>query len=178
MDGSSNGFTLMEILVATAIMAGIGGVFFSTLRMNQQSWESAQSHLAVSGELRRGMNEMSREIVASESTQVDIPADGAWYPSINFPVPQDLDGDGTVLNGAGVLEWSDPITYTLNGTQVIRRQNNTNDRVVANGVTDLEFRREVASPDIVEMQMTVREATGTGDFPSTGTITTRVRLRN
>lgn len=171
----------MELMVTMSIVVSISGVLVAVFRMNQQCWEVAQAHLSVSMELRRAMDEMSRELVSTQVAQVDIPADGNWYPSITFSVPEDVDGDGTVLDSSGVLEWSDSITFSLGGEtgeQALREQDGELDRIMANGVTELEFRREAATPNVVEVQMTVEKAVHTKDFPHTATLSTRVRLRN
>ncbi len=175
------GFTLMEMMVTMSIVVGISGVLVAVFRMNQQCWEVAQAHLSVSMELRRGMDEMSRELTSTQVAQVDIPADGTWYPSITFSVPEDVDGDGTVLDSSGAMEWSDSITYSLGGEteeQALREQDGELDRVIANGVTELEFKRDAATPTVVEVRISVEKVVHTKDFPHTATLSTRVRLRN
>lgn len=175
------GFSFVELMVVTGIMALISGVLVAALRMGQQSWQVEEARMTVSMELRRGIDAMSRELASSQSGQlIGVPADGAWYPSVTFAVPQDLNGDGTVLDSNGVLEWSPPVLYSLGGTggsQILRTQNNAT-RVLANGVTTLRFRRQAATPTVVEISMTVLRGVNTGDFTNQGTLTTRVRLRN
>ena len=178
---NNRGFTILELLVATAIMAGMSGVFLATLRMNQQSWETSQSYLTVSGELRRGINEMSQELASSRLDQIGgVPADGVWYDEITFAVPEDLDGDGTVLDASGDMEWSNPITYSTVAEQALREQDGSDDRVMANGVQVLEFKREPGAllEEIIEIRMTVERAADTGDFSNQAVLSTRVRLRN
>ncbi len=167
----SRGFTLTELLVATAIMTGVFGITLGAIRVSQQSQMATQSNLAVSSELRRGLAAMSRELAGTQTSQVSIAANDTWYASLAFRVPQDIDGDGTVVNAAtGALEWSSQITYLLVGTQILRRQAGTIDRVMANGVTPLagvpglQFRRPSANPRVVNIRLTVQRATGTGEF--------------
>jgi len=186
----------MEILVSMAILIGISGILVATLRMGQQSWQVEQSRMAVSHELRRGIDAMARELAESGEGQVDIPADGDWYGTLRFEVPEDLDGDGTVLDSDGELEWSPEwILYTqdaadANGDgitdQVIRTQGSETPRVIANGLWDdpddpndgLRFRRDPDDSSIVEIALTVRRGENTGDFPNTATLSTTVQLRN
>lgn len=168
---------MIELMVVMSIMAVMSTVFISILRMNQQSWEVAQSHMAVSGELRRGLDAMVRELVSSRADQVDIPADDIWYPSIAFAVPEDLDEDGSILDSNGAVEWSDEIVYSLDGQQAIREQDGEQ-RVLANGVQELEFRRDSTNTSVIEIRLSVQKATDTQDFPNTGEMSTRVRLRN
>jgi prepilin-type N-terminal cleavage/methylation domain-containing protein len=177
------GFSLVELLIATAIVGGISLVLIAALRMGQQSWQAEDVRMSVSQELRRGIDAISRELAATQAAELDeIPATGSWYAgAVVFRVPQDRDGNGTVLDAAGVLEWSDPITYSLggmDGRQVIRTQVGAADRVIANGVVGIQFRRQAANPSVVEMRLTVRRGGITGEFTNQSDLTTRVRVRN
>ena len=173
----SCGFTLVEMMVSTTIVALASGIMMAVLRMGQQSWQVGQARMTVSMELRRGLDAMSRELASSQSGKVTFPpVDGAPYTSITFSVPQEI--NNSVLDGSGNLQWSAPISYSLganNGNQLQRIQSNTT-AVLANGVTVLQFRRQTAN--IVEISMTVLRGTNTGDFTNQGTLSTQVRLRN
>ncbi len=172
----ARGFTLTEMLVASAIAAVMGGVLIAAFKSGQNSWYSGEAKMAASYELRRGVEHMSREICSTRSDQVNIAADGNWYGTLTFRTPADLDQNGTVLDSTGALEWSaDTITYSLVGSQVVRTKG-ASTRVLANGVQTLQFRRTLANPQVVEIGMTVQRAQG--GFQSQGSLTTRVRLRN
>lgn len=179
----SIGFSLVELLIAMAIVGGISLVLIATLKVGQQSWQAEDVRMSVSQELRRGIDAMSRELAATQAAELtEVPTTGAWYAgALVFRVPQDRDGNGTVLDAAGALEWSDPITYSLGGTdgrQVVRTQVGLADRVLANGVIGMQFRRQAVSPNIVEMSLTVRRGGITGEFTNQSDLTTRVRVRN
>ena len=167
------GFTLTETLVATAIAAVMGGVLVAAFKSGQQTWYSGEAKMAASYELRRGVEAVSRELAASRSNQVSILNNGG---SVTFRVPADLDGDGTILDAAGALEWSaNTITYSLAGDQVVRTEG-ANTRVLANGVQSLQFQTVGGNLDLLEIAMTVqRDNSG---FQSQASLTTRVRLRN
>ncbi len=173
-----NGFTLIELMVSSAIAMAVGLAITMLLKVNQQSWEVSHAYFGSSLELRRAAA-MSRELVAAVNSTVSIPADGAWYNTISFRVPQDMNGDGVVVFSNGSLEMSNPITYSLGGSTgnlVIRTQEGKNDRAVALGVSALQFRRQAANPEMVEIQITVQR--GMGDFKNQGSWITRVRMRN
>ena len=175
------GFSLFELIIVMAIVAGVSGILVATLTISQQSWQVEQARMTVSGELRRGIDSMGRELTSSQAGQLDIPADGSWHTSLTFRVPHDNDGNGTVLSSStGALEWSSPITYSLGGdggNQVLRTQGVAS-QVLANGASTLQFRRQAASPAIVEIQVVVQRGNTTGDFPNQGSLVTRIRLRN
>lgn len=175
------GFTLPEMMVSVVIVAVIGGGLVMAFKAGQISSQSAQAHMGVSYELRRGVDAMSQELTSSRDDQLlGVPADGNWYNTLTFRLPVDLNGDGTVLDAAGALEWSaNPITYSLggiSGDQIVRTHG-TQLRVLTNGVQALQFRRMSATPDQVEIGVTVQRRFLNG-FQNQGTLTTRVRLRN
>ena len=174
------GFVLSELVVSTGISAVIAVALLVAFKGGQISWRTGGAQMAASYEVRRGLDAMSRELLLSRSDQVDVPADGSWYGSIIFHVPKDQNGDGTVLDANGALEWSPTsVSFSLGGTsgdQILRTQGPAT-RVLANGVQTLQFRRVVAAPDRVEILMTVRRGSS-GDFQRDATLNTTVRLRN
>lgn len=177
---AQRGFTILEIVVSTSLMAMVSGVLVNTLRVSQQAWQMQQSHLSAFQELRRGMDAMSRVVVSSRMDQLSIPADDNWYAGLTFRVPEDRDGDGSVLDAADAVEWSDPILYSVrgfNGTQLMRTQTGASDRVLANDVIGLRFRRQSATPSVVEIEMTVFWRNTVGSTQSS-TLRSRVQLRN
>ncbi len=123
---------------------------------------------------------MSRELAETRASQMDLATGSNWIGSLTFQIPEDLDGDGTVLDSGGSLEWSDPIVYAmggLNGQQLIRTQDGAT-RVLANGVNALQFRRQIATPNVVEIQISVERGGGFSNDPQEGSLSTSVRLRN
>ena len=175
------GFSLVELMVVMAILGVISSILIATLAAGQQTWQVEQARMTVSAELRRGIDSMSREVASTQAAQLSIPADGNWYNTLTFRVPFDVDGNGTVLdNVTGALEWSPQITYSLggNGGNQIQRTQNAAVQILANGATVLQFRRQAATPSILEINVTVQRGNTTSNFPNTGTLNTRVRLRN
>lgn len=177
----TSGFTLIEMMVATSAALVIALVITQMVKMNQQSWEVSDAYLSSSLELRRAAEAIGRELVAAKNSTLSIPADGTWYNTVSFQVPKDMDGNGVVVYADGTLELSDPIVYSLgggghSGDQVIRSQANHGDRVIADGVSALQFRRNVANPELVEISMTVQR--GMGDFKNQGSLATKIRVRN
>lgn len=170
------GFTFVEILISMAIVAGMSLVLIATLRSGQQSWQVEEARMSVSLELRRSVDAMSRELANTQMGRVQF-LDG--NRRVVFQVPEDLNGDGTVLDSAGTIEWSpNTVTYALggvDGNQVIRTQGAAT-RVLANGVTTLSFTPQ--GSETVQISVTARRGATTGDFPNQGTLTTRVHVRN
>lgn len=176
------GFGLLEMLIAAVVTVAMAGVLAAVFRMGNRSFQVSQNTMTISHEIRRGINLMSRDLTQTQGAQVDIPADGNWYNSITFRIPQDDDTDtnDTVLDNDGVLQWSNPIQYVLGGVdnQQAQRIQNGNTQVLAHRVTLLRFRRTPANPSIVEMNFQVQRGATLGGFLQQADITTRIRVRN
>ena len=173
------GFTLIELMVSSAIAVGIGVVITMTLKMSQQSWEVSDAYLTSSLQLRMAAETLSHDFVSAKETTLSIPANGAWYNTISFQMPLDMNGDGSMVGGGGAVELSPVFSYSLggaSGNQVIRTLNGAFNRVVANGVSSIQFRRQAATPKVVEISLTVQR--GLGDFKNTASCATQVRVRN
>ena len=179
----SRGLTLTELMVANAIVAGMALVLAATFRESQRSWQTRENTMTVSFELRRAIQSMTREMSESSAQWLQIPgvgpfpADGVTYNSIQFRIPEDANGDGSVVDAAGNIEWGVPIVYRINNQQITRTQGAAV-QVLANGVTALGFRRLAASPLVLEMNVTIQRGANLGGFAQQSNVGTRVRLRN
>lgn len=179
----SRGVTLVEVLIASSVMIVLCLALGTLMRWGMLFWKAQQNHIAISFELRRGVQAIVRELTQTRADQVQLaPADNAWYPSIRFAVPQDVNGDGTVLDNAGALEWNpNPITYSRGGLDnlQIRRTQGAAVADTGLGVMDLAFRRTTANPSVVEIRMRVQPRNVPGEHqPQPVTLSTQVRLRN
>lgn len=179
-DGS--GWTLTEVLVAAALSGGVtlgvGTAVWTSLR----HWKGAENVLEVSRELQRAVEAISRELAGARTDSLSVEPDGRWDSQITFRVPQDRNGNGTPFNAAGQPEWSEPIRYALGGEggrQLIRTQGGAS-RVLANGTTELRFRRRSADPQLVEMEVSVERGGrgATGVAAHARGVSTRIRVRN
>ena len=183
----ADGFSLVEVLIVSVMAAGICLVLASVIRMNLRGWQARENQMAVSYELRRGIHAMARELARTRSDQLEVPgvgampANGNFYNSLRFRIPQDVDGNGSVLDGAGAVEWSpNQITYALGGSGglEVRRTQGAAGSTLAYGVTGLRFRRQAATPLVVEMSLTVQKGAVSGGFVQQADLSTRIRLRN
>lgn len=183
----SSGFTLTELLVVVGLFSIVSATLVTLLLSMQRSWATGSGQAVLTSELRRGLDTMSRELVEGAAGRVQRPPrTGAWDTQIDFVVPEDRNGDGTVLDATGVVaEWSDPIRYQRGARNQCLRFTGVplaQQAVVANAITDLRF-RHVLDPGtgqpsgIIELQMTASTLTDGGDVVSR-TMGTRVKLRN
>lgn len=178
--GFITGFTLVEVMIVLAIFSIVGGAIFATLAIGRTSWQSGNVQVEVQQESRRGINRMVKELRQSGSaTIVGVPADGEYHNSIAFQMPEDIDGDGDVVDANGNIEWGSQITYSmggLDGKQLLRSKGGQVE-VLANNITNFQFRRQATTPSIIEITLQSQKTTIQGQLIGT-TLSTQVRLRN
>ena len=181
---------MIELLVVTAIFSVIAAGIVLTIASAQRSWTVGSGETVLTSELRRALDQMSRELLESQAAQIQRPAaNGAWDTAIVFRVPLDLNGDGSVLDANGsIAEWSNTITYEFQpgGRTNACTRTQVNDpgllprtfvSTLANHITNAQFRRQAATADVVEIQMTASTINEMGQVFSRS-MGTRVKLRN
>ena len=122
------GFTLVEMVIVMAILAITGGLIYRVAAALTTSYKTGETRIQVYENLRKGMASVVKDLrqarvaslMSSDSGMVDPPTG----EKINFQVPQDLDGNGNVLDATtGIIEYSTFITLRMNTEgQLIREQ--------------------------------------------------------
>lgn len=180
------GFTLVEVLVALGILGVVTVAVVVLLGSTQSTWAEGSGQAILSAQLRRGMEEITRELVKCPVNQIQPDADGQWAETLLFRIPQDADGDGSVLDENGtVVEWSPWIRLLLDEeTNELHQRVATGledplftTRILASRITGVEFRRQEKTPDIVEIRLTANTTLPNGRNISRAT-ESRVCLRN
>ena len=134
------GFTLIEILVASLIMSIIMGALFVSLSIGQNSWFNGDAAIDLRDQAIRSIMTMDKELSATRPSKINLDV-GVTSNAITFYLPQDNNGDGSIVDSAGDIEWSGAITYSLNGSnQIIRSLGGTN-RIIGNNIGTLQFTR-------------------------------------
>ncbi len=197
------GFSLTEVMVASVIAAGMALSLGMVLRAGARGWQARENQMTTSSELRRGIHSMARELAQTRSDQLQVLVGGVWmswgqpppppsltwpppsdvssYPSVRFKVPEVVAPNTTVVDATGAVTWSpNPITYDLaavaGGGQLLQRTQGGVVSPLAYGVTALSFRRQAATPSVLEMNVTVQRGAADGAQPVI--LSTRIRLRN
>ena len=100
-----------------------------------------------------------------------VPADNNWYPQITFSIAQVSDGS---------VAWSPLLNYSLGGAdgQQLIRTFNGQPQTIADHITLLQFSRQAATPNIVNVQLTASVPTNRGNQKLTSTLNFKVFLRN
>ena len=89
---SERGFTLMEVMIALTIMSVIMMTALTAMKMAGDSLAADSLDNVAYSNVETVTAEVCEELQLAPSPSV--PGDGSW---INFQVPVDLDGDGTVF---------------------------------------------------------------------------------
>jgi prepilin-type N-terminal cleavage/methylation domain-containing protein len=167
------GFTLVEILVSSAVMAVIAGVIYAVLDIGNLSGRQDAGLIDLQQQARLCMDGMTREIRQNKAADITIsdpgPASGA---EITFKVP----GSSYCYN------------YSLSNGRVIRRILNCADSAelaqaaIANDINSLEFSISV---NLVEIRLSAAKTVNKRQlcFPApcetpAKTLREKVRLRN
>ncbi len=147
------GFTLVEILVVTAILVALMFGAFQVMETGRFSWLSGDASVEIRQDIIQAFMWMERELKETRPAQISL-GSGTTSASLTFNMPQDNDSDGTVLDSSGNVEWSEDIIYALNGSGEITRTVSGVTVVIAKNVTNLEFSRPVSPVDILQIDIT------------------------
>lgn len=185
----SRGFTLVEILVASAILAAalgiIAGIYVSGLKV----WDDARTMADLQAQARLAMNFMTAELRnatrisdQNPSPELDIPS-SPNNKHISFYLPEDRNNDGLITDANGAIEWGrQVIQYQyIPGLRQLRRLENGAHRVLAEDVSDVQFIDADIDGSLpiseVRIILTLAKTTVKGRN-LTFTLTSNVRLKN
>lgn len=169
----------MEVLIAAAILAVILGAILAAVTTAQRAITVSQAQTSATQEARRGLDEMTRELLRAPQTEItDDTGANVWPPpaggwtGIRFRYPETVDATGSPDT------WSAYITYQLVGTQLMRTDDAGGSRVMANGVTALTFEQGSAtSEQILLVSLTTAQTTAEGQVLQQP-LQLRIRVRN
>ncbi|MFQ5881716.1 MAG: PilW family protein [Candidatus Methylomirabilales bacterium] len=124
--GRQRGFTLLEILVSSAIFGIVLGAIYIMYVTNQTTFARGENKIELQQNARVAMERMAREIrMAGYDPSGAIPAQPVGQQTAiqvadanTITFIADVDGDNS--NPADTVPDSDQVTFQLQGTQVIR----------------------------------------------------------
>lgn len=124
-----NGFTLIEVLVASSLLALFMAGLYQVMAIGFSVWDRGQAKIDEQQNIRTAVNHIAREIRTASSWDIgekgpsDLPAD-----TIEMKIPDAED-----------LETYRSIRYYLRGKNILRNVNGSGHNVVAYGIKDLRF---------------------------------------
>ncbi|MFH1479173.1 MAG: prepilin-type N-terminal cleavage/methylation domain-containing protein [Candidatus Omnitrophota bacterium] len=177
MSTKNKGFSLIELVLVIFIFSIITGVLFGFLSHARNSWYIGGSKVDLQNETRRALHEITKDLRQTRaSTITGVPEDNLNHNSIIFQIP-------TNISDAGVTTWSDPIQYILGGlnNRQILKTDGTTQRVAANDISQLAFRRDPAKANTIYITIIGQKASFLQiaiPQPITITINSEIKMRN
>lgn len=147
-------FTLVEVLVAACIFFILVGAAFLVLNSGINSWLAGNVEVDLRRQLVSAVGPMEKELKETRAAETNL-ASGATSNSLTFALPADTNGDGTILDSNGQVEWStDLVTYSLNANgEIVRTTTNGSQSILARNITSLQFTRPVSPVNILQVDI-------------------------
>lgn len=168
ISGFSRGLSLIELLLALAILAGMAVILTVLLSSGLDLWEAGTAGAGVDDEVRNAVERIGREIRASRESAGQITIGGGGT-SIDFPL--DMDDDGA---------YETTVRYYLD-VSVLRRQENGLPAVgnpMVEDVASLVFNDPYGNSDLITISLQVAKAAEGAKGVASVIMRTGVRPRN
>lgn len=158
---NNSGFSLVEALVTVIIFSMILGVCYMMLISGSDSWEANNVRVELQQELRKAVDWVTEDLrQAGTASITDVPADGNTYTAITFRKASGV--------SSGTITWDASATkYLIGGTnsdQLQRQVGVQTPAVIAQNVQSVQFQRQSASADIVNVAITLQKKTPRGKY--------------
>jgi len=168
-------FTLIELLFVSIIFTLLIIGVFQVMDVGRGAWFTGDAAIELRQEIIKTFMKMERELKETRPAQISL-GSGTQGASLTFKIPQDIDGDGTILDSSGNIEWSANIVYALNGSNQITRTTSGATTIISNDVTALLFTRPSTPVDILQIDVSVSKATATNKIlQDSGEISVKMR---
>ena len=144
------------------------------LLSGSESWQINSTKVEVQQEARKAGDWIKQELIQSgASTITNVPANGTWYTTITFKTAIGTSG-GSISWSANTIQYS--IVAAGTGRRLVRTSGGTT-RVLAVSMQSLQFRRQAATPNVVEVNLQARKLTPKGTT-LTNNSNFKVKMRN
>jgi type II secretory pathway pseudopilin PulG len=144
MNGSTRqkgkcGFTLVEVLVASGIFILTLGIIYAMHIAGLEIWETGRTQAELQAKARVALDYMVSELRNATRTSAQVPSPNLSIP----PAPNNNQITFYLLTGTGsqkTWDTSNPIQYRYLPDQgLIRRSDNSGQRILAQGVAGIQF---------------------------------------
>ena len=133
------GFTLIEIMLVTAIFTSIFAMILTILTNSDQAWRLGQDKLTQQQEARKAVDNVSRLLRQTNPSWV---VNGTSYPVTISAGNTRIDFYQPIFDGAGNITTLKKITFKLNpddAQQLLKKEGTAAEKVIANNISYLNF---------------------------------------
>lgn len=106
-----HGMTLLEVIVAMAILTVVSTFLFVMVLSLSRASEAQEGKIVAQDDARIAMQVVTREL--RQAAMNSINSTGMPGITCTYKIATDLDGNGTAVNASGALELSDQRTFSL-----------------------------------------------------------------
>jgi len=168
------GFSLIELIFAVSIFLIMILAIFAVMDVGRGAWFTADVTVELRQEIIKAFTTMEKELKETRPAEISVAIDSS-SASLTFKIPQDIDGDGTILNSAGNIEWSNNVTYALSGNSITRTSGGA-PMVLANNIVSLQFSRPESPVNLLQIDIAAqKKAVNARMMSDTGQITVKMR---
>ncbi len=182
-------FSVAEILVASAILTGLGVMAAGWMIGAWDAWATVTTQSDLRTRMQQALSRMATELRDTTRAGAGSPPNVAIPPApgntmLTFYLPADLDGNGLITDVSGNTEWNIalPVQFVyLPNTRQLQRIAGGAIQVIANDVAAVAFADRTIDPqlnlDEVRMTLTLQQTTAQRRTLS-ATAAASVKLRN
>ncbi len=169
MTQRQKGFTVLEIVIVTAVSVIIIAVAFAILKASNEQFQIMSTKITLEEDLRDALFKMTQEIrQTSYNKIVDFGSGNTLSGStINFRVPVPAPDASTLVDSNYSPLWAADINYVLDSDahQIIRtsvESGVTKQAILANNVTSLTFSRPSTISGLVTITASAQQTLSNG----------------
>ncbi|MBN1808463.1 MAG: prepilin-type N-terminal cleavage/methylation domain-containing protein [Planctomycetes bacterium] len=130
--GGDRGFTLLEMMIATAIIAAVIGLSMILLHQASSTTRVNMLQTHYEGRLQEALDDITMRIIETSPGKVSLFAydlDGQRHTAITFPSARGMDGNYVLVDEMGIVSavphWQCIVVYAYHGGMVRRYEDYT-----------------------------------------------------
>gem|GEM_PF-863301 len=176
MKNTQKGFTLVEVMIVSAVSAIIIFGVFTILQVSNRQLEIIHAKMTLQEGPREALFKMAQELRQTAWHKIEDTfgtADGNGVQraiTLSFIVPVPAPDESSLVDSHFSPKWAHDIRYSLNEDtrQVVRTAidlttGETKEVVLANEVTSLEFSRNSSAPELITITMGAQRVLANGN---------------
>ena len=102
----SSGFTLIELMLAMAILSMVGGGVFLFVSQSSKSWDAIRQESEMMAQLRRASEDINLNLMQSSALVITIDKGGSsHWDTVEFQIPVSFAGGAIIWGADGNAGW-------------------------------------------------------------------------